>query len=472
MWPKTGPADRISNPTIVRTHPRWPPDRSEPLLWCPRPLADRGTEPHPECEITLPEGTDWESAGRASAVMVNLARDFYSFAQCLLWARQHRMRILLAPDRESAAALLGHLPLPAPSFLFCEETDLPADTPPATPPPDPPTPREGDRPVKSLPRGRIALWSSGTTQSPGLHYKSWTQLLESADAVSRRVRIRDFSHVLSTVPPYHLYGLEHGLFMPWRNGVSLYRKRLFFPSDVREAASLGTHAVLVTTPFHLRALVESGLTVTGLGLIICSTAPLSTALARESEQRFKVPVMEVYGSTETGALATRRTVREEPWHLLDHVSVSRLEGRPCVIRRRTGTARFLDDEVEVLDSSHLCLLGRRQDILKVAGRRASLAALNHALLEIPGVKSGAFYQPREQETRGEPERLVAFVTAPGVSEKWILAQLRKRIDGIFLPRPLIVVEDIPHLPTGKISHAVLAGLYREHVLVPADSTSR
>ncbi len=77
MWPKTGPADRISNPTIVRTHPRWPPDRSEPLLWCPRPLADRGTEPHPECEITLPEGTDWESAGRASAVMVNLARDFY-----------------------------------------------------------------------------------------------------------------------------------------------------------------------------------------------------------------------------------------------------------------------------------------------------------------------------------------------------------------------------------------------------------
>ncbi len=472
MWPKTGPADRISNLTIVRTRPRRPPDRLEPLLWCPRPLRDRTTGTHAEFEIPVPESTGRESGRMVSPVLVNLAQDFHSFAQCLLWARLHRMRVLLAPDRESAAALIGHLPFPAPSLLFFGETARSADARSVIPQPDPPKPREGNRPVPSLPRGRIALWSSGTTQSPCLHYKSWTQLVESADAVSRRVGIRNFSHVLSTVPPYHLYGLEHGLFMPWRNGVGLYRRRLFFPLDVREAASLGTRGVLVTTPFHLRALVESGLRVTGLGLIICSTAPLSTALARKSEQRFKVPVMEVYGSTETGALATRRTVREEPWHLLDHVSLSQREGRPCVIRRRTGTARFLDDEVVVLDSSHLRLLGRRQDIVKVAGRRASLAALNHTLLEIPGVQSGAFYQPREQESRGEPERLVAFVTAPGVQEKWILAQLRKRIEGIFLPRPLVVVEEIPHLPTGKISHAVLTGLYREHVAVPADSPSR
>jgi acyl-coenzyme A synthetase/AMP-(fatty) acid ligase len=304
-----------------------------------------------------------------------------------------------------------------------------------------------------------------------LHFKSWTQLLESADAVGRRLGIRRFSHVLSTVPPYHLYGLEHGLFMPWRAGVSLYRKRLLFPPDIRAAATLGHCALLVTTPFHLRALVESGLTVAGLGLIVCSTAPLSTALARESEKRFKTPVVEVYGSTETGALATRRTVREENWHLLDHVKLARQGKRPCIAWRRQGTTRFLDDEVEALDSTHLRLLGRRQDIVKVAGRRASLAALNEALLGIPGVRSGAFYHPRERETRGEPERLVAFVVAPGLPPESILVQLRQRIDGPFLPRPLVVVEEIPHHPTGKISQATLAGLYREHLAQPHDSAA-
>ena len=471
MWPRTGPADRISHVTLVRTPPRWPLDQPIPLLWSPQPLTSRVSDPRFEFEISSPEGTGDDPDRNPSSVMVNLAQDFHSFAQCLLWARRHRMRVLLAPDRQSATAVLGSLSPPAPSCLFFEEDESPGGTRPAIPCPDAPSTQRGRRRVKSLPRGRIALWSSGTTQSPGLHFKSWTQLLESVDAISRRVRIRRFSHVLSTVPPYHLYGLEHGLFMPWRNGVPLYRRRLFFPSDVREAAMLGKRPVLVTTPFHLRALVESGLTVTGLGLIVCSTAPLSTALARESEGRFNAPVMEVYGSTETGALATRRTVREAPWHLLDHVRLSRRGGRPCLVRCRTGTAQFLDDEVEVLDSSHLRLLGRRQDIVKVAGRRASLSALNDALLEIPGVRSGAFYQPQEQEIRGGPRRLVAFVTAPGIPEESILTQLRKRIDGIFLPRPLIVVKDIPHLPTGKISHAVLDGLYREHVAIPDDPAS-
>ena len=115
--------------------------------------------------------------------MVNLAQDFHSFAQCLLWARRHRMRVLLAPDRQSATAVLGSLSPPAPSCLFFEEDESPGGTRPAIPCPDAPSTQRGRRRVKSLPRGRIALWSSGTTQSPGLHFKSWSQLLESVDAI-------------------------------------------------------------------------------------------------------------------------------------------------------------------------------------------------------------------------------------------------------------------------------------------------
>ncbi|MFX7891121.1 hypothetical protein ABTK46_20125, partial [Acinetobacter baumannii] len=38
------------------------------------------------------------------------------------------------------------------------------------------------------------------------------------------------------------------------------------------------------------------------------------ALAREAEARLAAPLLEIYGSTETGQLATRRTAQDTAWH--------------------------------------------------------------------------------------------------------------------------------------------------------------
>ncbi len=106
-------------------------------------------------------------------------------------------------------------------------------------------------------------------------------------------------------------------------------------------------------------------------------------------------------------------------------------------------------EIAAGDDGRFLLHGRTADVVNIAGKRNSLAYLNHQLTAIPGVVDGVFHCP----TRSSPDgvtRLVAFAVAPGLAPAAILSALRERIDPAFLPRPLVMVEALPRRFTGKI----------------------
>ena len=71
-------------------------------------------------------------------------------------------------------------------------------------------------------------------------------------------------------------------------------------------------------------------------------------------------------------------------------------------------------------------------------------------------RAGAFVAPADDP--GSVTRLAAFVVAPGLSSEFILAELRRRIDAAFLPRPLCIVESLPRNATGKLPRAQLDSL--------------
>jgi acyl-coenzyme A synthetase/AMP-(fatty) acid ligase len=55
--------------------------------------------------------------------------------------------------------------------------------------------------------------------------------------------------------------------------------------------------------------------------LLCATAPLSPQLAAAAEARFSAPLHEIYGCTEAGQVATRRTVETAEWRPLPGVMV-------------------------------------------------------------------------------------------------------------------------------------------------------
>ena len=100
-------------------------------------------------------------------------------------------------------------------------------------------------------------------------------------------------------------------------------------------------------------------------------------------------------------------------------------------------------------------------MIKIAGKRASLADLTIKLNAINGVQDGLLFQDPRQES--ETSRLIALVVAPQLSSQQIIQALYKVIDPVFLPRPVINIERLPRNATGKIKQQDILNIYDQKV---------
>jgi acyl-coenzyme A synthetase/AMP-(fatty) acid ligase len=167
-------------------------------------------------------------------------------------------------------------------------------------------------------------------------------------------------------------------------------------------------------------------------------------------------LQEIYGCTETGKIATRCPVRAQEWQLLPGVVLAQNERGTWVRGGHIEKEALLGDVIELQGKDRFLLHGRTSDLINIAGKRTSLAALNYHLNSIEGVRDGAFVMPEEED--GTVTRLMAFVVAPGLDGEAILAALRQRIDSAFLPRPLCFVDSLPRSGTGKLPRVALDDL--------------
>jgi acyl-coenzyme A synthetase/AMP-(fatty) acid ligase len=173
--------------------------------------------------------------------------------------------------------------------------------------------------------------------------------------------------------------------------------------------------------------------------------------------------VEIYGSTETGQMATRHPTRSAAWYLYPGVVLSSRGEDVWASGGHIETPVALGDHIEPLDEEHFLLGPRLQDVVNIAGKRNSIAYLNHQLLTIPGVQDGVFFLP--EEARASPTsvvRLCALVVAPGLDSATVLRHLRDRIDPVFLPRPLRLVTALPRNSTGKLPVQTLRALMEKH----------
>jgi len=309
-------------------------------------------------------------------------------------------------------------------------------------------------------------FTSGSTGKSQPHAKRWRALANSARLNSAAIRAAlglaagAPLSVIGTVPSHHMYGIELTVLLPLFAGMSLQCEKPLFPADV--AAALAQPArprLLVSTPLHLRALAESGLTFPEIDIIVSATAPLDPALARLVEQRLRAPLLEMFGSTETCVFATRRTAQQDVWKIYDGISLETGTDSTQVSAAWYERPQRLMDVLERRGADGFVALGRNSDLVEVAGKRASLADITRRLCAVPGVEDAVAFQP-EAAAAGVANRVAAVVVSRGVNAKEIAAQLSASLDAVFVPRPLIIVEQIPRDAVGKVSRARLLELTR------------
>ena len=320
--------------------------------------------------------------------------------------------------------------------------------------------------IPAFPADHLAaiLFTSGSTRLPQAQRKTWGKLVANGRAEAVALGLDRQPHaIVGTVPVQHSYGFESTFLLALHGGCAFWAGKPFYPQDIAGAlAAVPQPRLLVTTPFHLSALLSAEIELPPVDLLLSATAPLSTTLAADAEARTGAPMHEIYGSTESGQLASRRTTDGAAWTLLPGVRLEQVGEDTVACAGHVEGRVALSDRIEPLSDQRFLLHGRHTDLVNIAGKRTSLAYLNHQLGAVPGVVDGAFFLPDEEAPDGIT-RLTAFVVAPGLSARKITAELRQRIDAIFLPRPLVLVDKLPRNSTGKLPCGDLQALYVEKV---------
>ncbi|WP_460713748.1 AMP-binding protein [Lysobacter terrae] len=400
--------------------------------------------------------------------VLNLCEDRYRFMVALCAASLRGQTTLLPPSRAPAvvAEVLAQHPdsyVLADALAPCDGIapalhgwELPATLPQC----------EADAPVAIAEDLLMAIgYTSGSTGRPKPNPKTWASFRASTAqnlaALDDLLDHASATPLIATVPPQHMYGMEMSVLLPLLGPVAVHAARPFFPADIARALhDAPTPPLLVTTPVHLRALVESDAQLPPLRGIVSATAPLSRELAQAAEQRFGCEVRELFGSTETCVIARRRTACEDAWTPLPGVRLTPQPDGTAVQAAHLSQAVTLADLMEVHADGRFELRGRNADLIEIAGKRASLGDLSRRLLAVAGVRDGVVFQLDPCPRTGVARIAALAVVAHGVTEADVQAGLREHVDAVFLPRPLRLVDALPRNETGKLPRAALAEMLR------------
>ncbi|MEP7068234.1 MAG: AMP-binding protein [Usitatibacter sp.] len=400
--------------------------------------------------------------------VVNLCETRHGFMLGYAAALMRGQVSLLPPGRSRAdwEALLGRYPA---SYVLAEKPIAGVDAFALGP-----SLEEGAEGPFEIPRVDSAavaaiLFTSGSTGEPAAHAKSWGQLCAGARIFAAALgwAARPAQAIVGSVPPQHMFGFESTVMLPWQAGVPVHASDPLLAADLESALrDCDRPAWWMTTAMSMRAALRAA-PLPGLEGVVASTMSLPADLARAAEAAWRVPVIELYGSTETGALATRRTASETAWTPMQGVALGAHGAGEEQRFRAEGphieTAVVLGDLLDLAPDGRFHWLGRTADLVKVGGKRASLSTLNLALTRIPGVDDGVFAFPPQTRAAGDEShparRLAAFYVSETLAPVEVLAALRERVDPAFMPRPIHRVERLPRNANGKLQQAALAELF-------------
>ena len=359
----------------------------------------------------------------------------------------------------SFASLMTDVPSPGPR---AGATDRDAD-------PDPGRGVPLSSPIVVRPGVIATVFTSGTMGPTTPWPKTSAELLGEAQTLGTTFDVEPEARIVGTIPPGHIYGLLFTVLLPLMRGAAFSRDTPHHAEAISHCIRENEASILVTVPVQVRALgalAEGALP--NLRRVFSSTGPLPEAVAESFAARFGLPVTEIFGSTETGGIASR--VRQlgaaERWQPLDGVQISKtsdgqLEVDSAFMHSDLPRPFESADLVEIHADGSFTHLGRSDGVVKIGGRRVSIPEVEECIRQHADVDDVAVVAIPVDGGRGH--QLLAAVT-PVPSDVIDLPDtlrklLRKKFEPSCLPKRILVVDSIPKEENGKVPRGRLLRLF-------------
>ncbi|WP_242513336.1 AMP-binding protein [Halochromatium salexigens] len=298
----------------------------------------------------------------------------------------------------------------------------------------------------------LAFQTSGSTGAPTSHVHPWAHLATEAEALHQRLtKVAPIERVVAWLPLHHLYGFMLGVALPERMGLH----RVW----VQTAAPPRLHAgdLLVTVPPRWDYLARTRPDWPTPMLGVSSTATLAPAthaalLGQDLPEDQNLPedrtggltgLLDIYGSTETGGIATRWQP-EAPYTLLAHWQ----RHDATQLRHSSGAIVPLLDHTAWLDERRLTLGERYDAVISIGGVNVNPTHVAQRLEALASVATCAV-----RPTSGAAPRLKAFVV-PAASEAEAAADIaRATAQWPAAERPVSITYGaaLPRTALGKLS---------------------
>ncbi len=326
---------------------------------------------------------------------------------------------------------------------------------------------------------KVTSGTSGSPQCIGFHL---SHLLADSKQICSTMKITPEDRNFGAIPFSHSYGLSNLITPLLFSGVPLIVCTDTVPRALAKALTGSNATIFPGLPAFFSNLSSLGsCKFPRLRTCISAGSPLPQKIARDFYRQFQIQIHSFYGSSECGGICYDRTgaaEHEEGWvgAPLDGVSVSMLqteidEAFPIEVRSPAVSLGYFPDDPgdniqngtfyppDLLkkEGSGFRIVGRKSEIINLAGKKAHPSTIENAFLSIDPVRAVVAFGVPSNSPRGE--EIVALVEAPGETPESLRQQLHNRIPDWQIPRRIQVMEKLPLDERGKISRASLVEIF-------------
>jgi acyl-CoA synthetase (AMP-forming)/AMP-acid ligase II/glycosyltransferase involved in cell wall biosynthesis len=244
----------------------------------------------------------------------------------------------------------------------------------------------GDFPRIDPATARLIFHTSGSTGTPKQITKTFPQI-EAELVILAKLWGADFNgaFVYSTVSPQHFYGFLFSALLPFCLGAQLVTARIQYPESL---ISLGNRkTVLVTSPAFLKRIGENESRTRPFNpprKVFSSGGFLPDSCALNNRAYLGTDIIEIYGSTETGGIAWRKSPGDSPWTCFPGIAVNSPDGIQLALSSPyLGESGFItiEDRVEIIGEGTFRLLGRTDSVVKIEEKRVALNDVENRIMQ-------------------------------------------------------------------------------------------
>jgi acyl-CoA synthetase (AMP-forming)/AMP-acid ligase II/acyl carrier protein len=340
----------------------------------------------------------------------------------------------------------------------------------------------------------LMLFTSGTTARPKLVPLTHANLLASASNIATTLELSSNDRCLNIMPLFHIHGLVGGLLAPLIRGGSVVCPTEFSAPQFFNWLKEFQPSWYTAVPTMHQAILAQATANSDiirpypLRFIRSSSAALPRQVMEDLETTFNAPVIESYGMTEAShqmasnplppgkrkpgsvgkAAGPEIAIMDEEGSLQPASTIGEVVIRGANVMQgyvdnsdantraytrgwfRTGDQGYLDGD------GYLFLTGRIKELINRGGEKISPREIDDVLTAHSAVEQAvAFAVPHA--TLGE-EVVAAVVLRPAAKAE--ARELREfaatKLSDFKVPRQIVIVDEIPKSPTGKLQRRSLA----------------